>query len=89
MLRRIWHFLQRRRAYRQLDRRQPNLDSAVRTYIDAGGRCMEELCDALCLTPFQLYYSVSESEKDNVRLNLNDENREELVHLILQKVHHG
>jgi len=48
---------------------------------------MEELCDALCLTPFQLYYSVSESEKDNVRLNLNDENREELVRLIIRRVY--
>lgn len=87
MLRRIWHYLKRQLAYRQLDREPKTLDAAVRTYISAGGRCIEELCDALCLTPFQLYYSVSESEKDNVRLNLNDENREELVRLIIRRVY--
>ena len=86
MYRLIRNYFQRWRAYRRLDKYKPkNLDAIVREYIDAGNRCMEDLCDALCMTPEQLYYSVSDREKCNVRLNLRDENREALVRYIIRR----
>lgn len=89
MFRRIWHFLQRRRAYRRLDSHTPKktIDDIIEEYIDAGHYDMVALADALCLTPIELYTS-AKRQAPNVRVRLSAEYRNEIERLRRSKYGH-
>lgn len=61
--------------FRKERKERPNLDEAVQIFVKARGNHIEELCDVMCISPVELYESVSEGQKTNVRVRMNDFNK--------------
>lgn len=86
MFRILFNYFRRFLAYRQLNRPPKNLDAAVRSFMESGPGPIEELCDALNISPIDLYESVSEDEKTNVRTCMSPENQKLLYQHIQRKL---
>ena len=86
MFRLLLNYARRFLAYRQLNRQRKTLDDAVRSFIEAGDGRIEELCEALLISPIDLYESVSEDEKTNVRTRMSAENQRLLYEHIQRKL---
>jgi len=82
---RLGHFFRRLRFLFRKPAKTPSYDNIVREYFDSGCQDVEELADALGMTPIELYSKVKREATD-VRTRLPEKYQPEIRRIIHQNV---
>lgn len=82
---RLGHFFRRLRFLFRKPAKTPSYDNIVREYFDSGCHDVEELADALGMTPIELYSKVNREATD-VRTRLPEKYQPEIRRIIHQNV---
>lgn len=82
---RLGHFIRRIKFLFRKPAKTPSYDDIVREYFDSGCQDVEELADALGMTPIELYCKVNRESTD-IRVRLPEKYQPEIRRVIHQSV---